>query len=120
MAIATHNALLHHQKEMQMVGHDDIVTHLDHWVMLMDAFQQFFLNHSAYGCKHNTGCIGSTFGGNRIADDNAQRLSEFINHMQGDVVDARQRVVMSYGAARQAMMCYLVDHVFFTIDKTLR
>ena len=50
---AADDVVAHHKDKMQMIGHDDIVLHLHHCVVRLDAVQQLLLYHLSHLAKHH-------------------------------------------------------------------
>ena len=87
-----------------MLGHDDIVLDRDHGVVTVDGGEQLLLYHLPYGCEHCAGRIRAAIGGIKITHDGTEGLTKGLNHMQGDVVDAWARVVVSGCASGHSVL----------------
>ena len=96
---------MHFDDEMQMFGHDDIVLNLYHRIEGRDGVEQLVLHHLPDGRQRRMRRIGAAVGGGEGSHDGTEGLPEALCHMQGDVVDAGEPVVMSRCAAGHAVLC---------------
>ena len=80
--------------EMDVLGHDDVLLHLHHGIVVADAMQQFFFHHLAYGRELDVGSIGGSVGRVEISCHLTKGLHQAFCHFQRDVVDARKRVIV--------------------------
>ena len=115
LAAGADDGSLHHHQEMEMVGHDDIVLHLDHGIMSSDGGEQLVLYHLPYRREDDAWRIGMAIGSLGIARHPAQRAAHPLCHMHGDVVGAGAAVVVVLAAPGHGVLEGIAIHLHASI-----
>lgn len=104
LAAGTHQGLRGPYQGVQVVGHDDMVLHVDHGVACVDGGEQFVFHHLPHGRELDTRRFRAADGSHRVARHGTQDATPPLCHMQCDVVGAGAAVVVGRGAASHAMV----------------
>ena len=92
--VAADDILMSHHNEMQMVGHDDVVLHFQHGIVLGDAGRQLLLYHLSYSVKHYMRSLWVAVGLCGISFDAPKWLPSPFLDSDGNMVGAPPVVVL--------------------------
>jgi hypothetical protein len=107
---------------MQMFGHDDIVLHLYHLIVLADASRQFLLHHLPHLRELNSWCIGAAIGLMSGPHDSAQGLSQVMVRADGHMVNSRQAVIFAHISPSHVVEVLIISclHDFYCLVTVLQ
>ena len=103
VAVAADDGRRYPQQDVHVFGHDDKCIDTNHAIVLADAGKQFFLHHIPYWGQGHMRSVRAAVRLFERALNLSQGLTHSFCHMQGDVVDAGQRVIVGSHAALHAV-----------------